>query len=215
MPQRPRPRSSAWALIPEGADLDAARRAAAACRACPLWEGATQVVFGEGPADAEVMLVGEGPGEVEDRTGRPFVGPAGQLLDQALSEAGLARDRIYVTNMVKHFKWVPQGSRRAPKKPSAEEVHACRPWLETELRLVRPRVLVFLGATAAQAMLGADFRVSRQRGQRIEGSPLAPFVLATVHPSSILRTPDEPSRRHAYKSFVADLAVAAEAAGHG
>jgi uracil-DNA glycosylase len=209
MPPRQRPPSPARALIPDNPDLDALRAAAARCTACDLYRNATQTVFGEGTTDAEVMLVGEQPGDAEDRAGRPFVGPAGRLLDQALEEAGIDRDRAYVTNVVKHFKFERRGKLRLHKKPNAEEVHACFPWLEAELRVVQPRVLVLLGATAAQALLGSSFRVSRRRGEFLD-SDLAPRVLATVHPSSILRAPDEEARALAYKGFVADLTVVAQ-----
>jgi uracil-DNA glycosylase len=171
-------------------------------------------VFGEGAPDAVVMLVGEVPGDQEDRQGRPFVGPAGRLLDQALADAGIDREQVYLTNTVKHFKFERRGKVRLHKKPNAEQVHACFPWLEAELQVVRPRVLVLLGATAAQALLGSSFRVSRQRGEFLD-SDLAPRVLATVHPSSILRAPDDQARALAYKGFVADLAVVAEELGHG
>jgi uracil-DNA glycosylase len=203
-----RPPSAAHDLIPERPDLDGLRAAAAGCTACDLHRDATQTVFGEGAGDAEVMLVGEQPGDGEDRAGRPFVGPAGRLLDKALEEAGIDRRRAYVTNVVKHFKFERRGKVRLHKKPNAEQVHACFPWLQAELAVVRPRVLVLLGATAAQALLGASFRVSRQRGELLE-SDLAPQVLATVHPSSILRAPDDEARALAYKGFVADLAVVA------
>lgn len=212
MPSRQRPPSAARDLIPEQPDLDALRSAAAGCTACDLYRDATQTVFGSGAADAEVMLVGEQPGDGEDRAGQPFVGPAGRMLDQALTEAGIDRDLAYVTNVVKHFKFERRGKLRLHKKPSATEVHACFPWLEAELAVVRPRVLVLLGATAAQALLGSSFRVSRQRGEFLD-SDLAPRVLATVHPSSILRAPDEEARALAYKGFVADLAVVAEELG--
>jgi DNA polymerase len=164
----------------------------------------TQTVFGEGPSNARVMLVGEQPGDAEDLAGHPFIGPAGKLLDRALEEAGIDRSVVYVTNVVKHFKWEPRGKRRIHAKPNAAEVGACRPWLETEIALVRPRVLVCLGATAAQALLGRAFKVTRMRGQFVE-SPLAPRVTATVHPSSILRAPDEDARRQEMRQFVADL----------
>jgi DNA polymerase len=209
MPARQRPPSPARDLIPEQPDLGALRSAAAGCTACHLYRDATQTVFGEGSADAEVMLVGEQPGDGEDRAGRPFVGPAGRVLDQGLEEAGIDRELAYVTNVVKHFKFERRGKLRIHKKPNAEEVHACLPWLEAELQVVRPRVLVLLGATAAQALLGSSFRVSRQRGEFLD-SDLAPRVLATVHPSSILRAPDEEARALASKGFVADLAVVAE-----
>jgi DNA polymerase len=189
--------------------LDSLRREAAGCKACPLWERATQTVFGEGPATAELLFVGEQPGDVEDREGKPFVGPAGRLFDEALAEAGIERKRVYVTNAVKHFKWTPRGKRRIHQKPNAAETAACRPWLDGELAAVSPRVLVALGATAAQSLLGRGFRVTRERGVPVE-SDLAPTVVATVHPSSILRAADEDARREAYDAFVADLrAVAA------
>jgi uracil-DNA glycosylase len=179
------------------------REAAAGCQACDLWKGGTQTVFGEGQAKGEVMLIGEQPGDREDIEGRPFVGPAGRLLDQALEQAGIERDKVYVTNVVKHFKWKPRGKRRIHQKPNAEEISACRPWLEGELAAVKPRVIVCLGATAAQALLGRSFRVSRQHGEFVE-SPLAPLVTATFHPSSILRT-DPPEREQAMDELVDDL----------
>jgi DNA polymerase len=210
MPARPPPPSPVEELIPPRPTLKRLRAAAAACRGCGLWRDATQTVFGEGRASAEVVLVGEQPGDSEDRAGRPFVGPAGRLLDRALEEAGIDRRKVYVTNAVKHFKWTRRGKLRLHKKPSAEELRACRPWLDAELRVVRPRVLVCLGATAAQALLGGSFRVTRQRGELVE-SDLAPFVLATVHPSSVLRAPDDASRAAAYEGLVDDLAKVAEA----
>lgn len=180
------------------------RDAAASCRACDLWERATQTVFGEGPTTAKVVMVGEQPGDQEDRAGRPFVGPAGQVLDQALDQAGIDRTLVYVTNAVKHFKWTPRGKRRLHQRPDREEVAACLPWLEAEVALVKPDVLVCLGATAAQALLGPDFRVTRQHGQVLP-STVWPPIMATVHPSSILRAPDEESRQLAMASFVDDL----------
>lgn len=191
-------------MIPANPTLEKLRDTARTCRACDLWERATQTVFGEGVEKARVMLVGEQPGDREDLAGRPFVGPAGWLLDKALAEAGIAREEVYVTNVVKHFKWEPRGKRRIHKKPNQLEITACRPWLEAELAVVRPQVLVCLGATAAQALLGKNFRVTQQRGEKIP-SPLAPFVTATVHPSSILRAPDDESRRRETELFVADL----------
>lgn len=188
-------------------DLVDLAAAAGACRACDLWERASQTVFGAGPATATVMLVGEQPGDVEDREGAPFVGPAGRLLDQALEAAGIARERTYVTNVVKHFKWTPRGKRRLHQSPNAAEQAACRPWLDAELAAVQPEVLVALGATAAKALLGRDFRVSRDRGRFVD-SPLAPRVMATVHPSSILRTDDD-RRTAALQGLVDDLAVVA------
>jgi uracil-DNA glycosylase len=195
-------------LVPERPSLTKLREAAAGCRACPLWKDATQTVFGEGPAKAAVVLVGEQPGDREDQEGRPFVGPAGRVLDDALADAGIDRKQVYVTNAVKHFKWTPRGKRRIHQKPNAEEIAACRPWLDAELAVVKPDVLVALGATAAQALLGRGFRVTRERGAPVD-SDLAPNVVATVHPSSILRARDEAERREAYDAFVADLKVVA------
>ena len=180
------------------------------CKACELYKRGTQTVFGEGPKRATLMLVGEQPGDVEDLAGRPFVGPAGKLLDRALQQAGIERSTVYVTNVVKHFKWEPRGKRRIHAKPNAAEIGACRPWLETEIALVQPRALVCLGATAAQALLGKAFRVSKQRGEFVESS-LASLVMATVHPSSILRARDEHSRRQEMEWFVADLRKLARA----
>jgi uracil-DNA glycosylase len=197
-------------LIPPRPSLPALREAAAGCRACDLWRRGTQTVFGEGARGADVMFVGEQPGNDEDLAGRPFVGPAGKLFDRALAEAGLDRGRAYVTNVVKHFKWEPRGKRRIHAKPNALEITACRPWLEAELAVVKPRLLVCLGATAAQALLGRTFRVSKQRGEFIS-SPLAPRVTATVHPSSILRAPDDETRRTEMERFVEDLRRVAEA----
>jgi DNA polymerase len=177
---------------------------ARACKACELYKLGTQTVFGEGPAKAAVMLVGEQPGDAEDLAGHPFVGPAGRLLDKALEEAGIDRRRVYVTNVVKHFKWEPRGKRRIHAKPNAGEIGACRPWLETEIALIKPRVLVCLGATAAQALLGKSFRVTRQRGEFVQSS-LAPLATATVHPSSILRAPDDQTRQEELRRFVDDL----------
>jgi uracil-DNA glycosylase len=175
------------------------------CRACDLWKNATQTVFGKGGgAHPKLMLIGEQPGNFEDRAGFPFVGPAGKLLDQALERAGIDRRAAYVTNVVKHFKWEPRGKRRIHKKPNAVEIAACRPWLDAEIAAVAPRVIVCLGATAAQALLGKEYRVSKQRGHLVE-SPLAAYVTATVHPSSILRAPNEPDRRREMDRFVEDL----------
>ena len=183
------------------------RKAAAACTACDLHKTGTQTVFGEGSEGAKAMFVGEQPGDQEDKAGKPFVGPAGQLFDQALEEAGIDRQGVYVTNVVKHFKWVARGKRRIHQKPNAAEVAACRPWLEAELEVVKPRVLVCLGATAAQALLGREFRVTRERGRPVE-SDLAENVVATVHPSSILRA-DPADREREYDAFVNDLRVVA------
>ncbi|MGK4006621.1 UdgX family uracil-DNA binding protein [Sorangium sp. So ce1036] len=203
---------TAAALIPSGPSLQSLREAAAGCRACPLWERGTQTVFGEGSARSSVLLVGEQPGDMEDRAGKPFVGPAGQLLDRALEAAGIDRSRAYVTNVVKHFKWEPRGKRRIHQRPDAREIRACLPWLAAEIAVVRPEVVVCLGATAAQALLGSSFRVTRERG-RIVASPLAPRTLATVHPASILRVPDEAARRAELSRFIADLSAAARALG--
>jgi uracil-DNA glycosylase len=174
------------------------------CKACELWKRGTQTVFGEGGADAKVMFVGEVPGDQEDQAGKPFVGPAGNLLNKAFAEAGIDREKIYVTNAVKHFNWEPRGKRRIHKKPSAGEIAACRPWLDAEIERLRPEVIVCLGATAAQALLGKDFRVTQHRGEFVD-SPLAQYVTATVHPSSILRAPDDDARHEEMKRFVADL----------
>jgi DNA polymerase len=197
-------------LIPDRPSMKSLREVARRCRACHLYEHATQTVFGEGPVRPKVMMVGEQPGDAEDLAGHPFVGPAGKLLDRALGEAGIDRKLVYVTNVVKHFKFEPRGKRRILAKPNGAEIAACRPWLETEIALLQPRVLVCLGATAAQALLGRSFKVSRQRGTFVS-SPLAPRVTATVHPSSILRAPDDESRRAEMQLFVRDLErIAAE-----
>jgi uracil-DNA glycosylase family protein len=188
-------------LVPERPSLSKLREAAAGCKACDLWKTGTQTVFGEGTSNAEVMFVGEQPGDQEDQLGKPFVGPAGKVLDQALEEAGIDRSLAYVTNVVKHFKWQARGKRRIHQKPNWREISACRPWLDAELEIVKPRVLVCLGATAAQALLGRDFRVTKRRGEPVE-SELAPVVIATVHPSSILRADDRDAEMAA---FVSDL----------
>jgi uracil-DNA glycosylase len=200
---------SAAGLIPARPTLASLRAAAAACTACPLYANATQTVFGEGDAHASLMVVGETPGDQEDKQGRPFVGPAGRLLDRCLEAAGIDRRRVYVTNAVKHFKWLPRGKKRLHAKPNALEIRACRPWLEAEIALVRPRVLLCLGATAARTLLGPSFRVSVERGRLVKSS-LAPFVLTTVHPSSLLRATDE-LREQEIRHFIADLRKAAEA----
>jgi len=203
------PRSAAD-FIPERPTLSKLREAAKDCRGCHLWKIGTQTVFGEGGRHAPLMLVGEQPGNEEDLSGHPFVGPAGKLLDRALADAGIDRSAVYVTNVVKHFKWEPRGKRRIHKKPNAAEISACRPWLDAEIALVKPRVIVCLGATAAQALLGRQFRVTAHRGAFVP-SPLAPRVLATVHPSSILRAPDDESRHREMKQFTNDLRTAARA----
>ena len=196
--------SSAENLIPKQLTLPSLKEAAADCQACDLWKKGTQTVFGDGRSRSKVMFVGEQPGNEEDLTGKPFVGPAGRLFDSALEEAGIDRKQAYVTNVVKHFKWEPRGKRRIHKKPNAQEISACRPWLEAEIALVKPTIIVALGATAAQALLGPKFRVTKQRGEFIE-STLAPYVMATVHPSSILRAPDDETRHLEYRRFVDDL----------
>lgn len=192
------------AAAPKAKDIEILREEARGCRACDLWQVGTQTVFGEGRQTSKVMMIGEQPGDREDIEGKPFVGPAGKLLDAALAEAGIDRKTVYVTNAVKHFKWEPRGKRRIHKKPNAVEITACRPWLEAEMAAVKPRVIVCLGATAAQALLGNSFRVTQERGKFID-SALAPYVLATVHPSSILRAPDEETREQEMKRFIADL----------
>jgi uracil-DNA glycosylase family protein len=193
----------------ESRSLDELRAEAADCKACDLWKTGTQTVFGEGGEKAEIVFVGEQPGDKEDLAGRPFVGPAGGVLDEGLEAAGIDRSLAYVTNAVKHFKWVARGKRRIHQKPNAAETAACRPWLDAELAVVRPKVLVALGATAAQSLLGRQFRVTKQRGVPVE-SELAPYVLATVHPSSILRQETDEDRATAMKDFVADLKVVAK-----
>jgi uracil-DNA glycosylase family protein len=202
-------KGDAASLIPAKLSWQALHDAALGCQACHLWERATQTVFGEGSARAPLLLVGEQPGNDEDLAGHPFVGPAGRLLDEALERAGIDRKQAYVTNVVKHFKWEPRGKRRIHARPAAPEIAACIPWLTAELLLVKPRVLVCLGATASQALLGRNFRVTQERGKFLE-SKLAPYVMATVHPSSILRAPDAEARRTEMQNFVEDLRVAAK-----
>jgi uracil-DNA glycosylase len=193
-------------LVPERPSLPRLREAAAGCTACELYKTGTQTVFGEGARSAQAMFVGEQPGDQEDKAGKPFVGPAGRLLDEALEDAGIDRTQVYVTNVVKHFKWVARGKRRIHQKPNWQEAAACRPWLDAELAVVEPRVLVCLGATAAQALLGRQFRVTRERGKPVD-SDLAEHVLATIHPSAILRDPE--TREQEYAAFVADLTTVA------
>jgi len=199
------------ATPPDTSSLTEVLAASRECTACHLYKRATQTVFGEGPRGAPIMLVGEQPGDYEDVAAKPFVGPAGKIMDRALEETGIDRTKVYVTNAVKHFKWEPRGKRRIHQKPNSREIAACRPWLEAELRLVKPKLLVCLGATAAHAIFGPSFRVTRERG-KVLSSKLAPRVLATVHPSSLLRQPDEESRQREYKRFVADLRAAVKAA---
>jgi DNA polymerase len=195
-------------FLPPTRTLAALRKAAAGCRGCPLYLRATQTVFGEGPPEARAVLVGEQPGDSEDKQGRPFVGPAGRILDKALAEVGLDRDRVYLTNAVKHFTFEERGKARIHKKPRGGDVRACKPWLAEELDVIKPDVVVILGATAAQSLMGPSFRVTRERGKPIP-SAVAPVVVATAHPSAVLRAPDEDSRHEAYRALVADLAVVA------
>jgi uracil-DNA glycosylase family protein len=199
------------ATPPDTSILSEVRGASRECTACHLYKRATQTVFGEGPKDAAIMLVGEQPGDYEDVAGKPFVGPAGKIMDRALEEAGIDRSHVYVTNAVKHFKWEPRGKRRIHKKPNSREIAACRPWLEAEMRLVKPQLVVCLGSTAGQAFFGPSFRVTRERG-KVLSSKLAPKVVATVYPSSLLRQPDEESREREYDRFVVDLRAAVKAA---
>jgi len=208
MPKRP-PKTAAE-FIPDRPSLSSARAASKACRACDLWKRGTQTVFGEGGRKAELLFVGEQPGDAEDLAGRPFVGPAGKLLDRVLADVGIDRTTVYVTNVVKHFKWEPRGKRRIHKKPNASEIAACRPWLDTEIALVQPRAIVCLGATAAQALLGRQFKLTAHRGAFVP-SGLAPLVLATVHPSSILRAPDADTRHRETERFADDLRLVARA----
>ena len=216
---------SAAPFVPGTTSIRALRAAAPGCRGCDLYKTATQVVFGAGPAKARVMMVGEQPGDQEDRQGAPFVGPAGAMLDKALEDAGIPRSEVYLTNAVKHFKWEPRGKRRIHKKPRISEIKACRPWLEAELRAVKPQILVCLGATAAQSVMGSQFKLMQNRGKVLSPAPgpngpglpgkglALPVeqVVATIHPSAVLRAPDAEGRRAAYESLVADLKVVAKA----
>jgi len=201
------------APVPLHPSLPKLRESSKDCRACDLWKRGTQTVFGEGAPHARIMFVGEQPGDKEDLEGRPFVGPAGLILDKALDEAGIDRTQVYVTNAVKHFKWEPRGKRRIHKKPNSLEIAACRPWLDAEIEVVRPEVIVCLGATAAQALLGNKFRVTQRRGEMIP-SELGPLITATVHPSSILRAPDDETRHREMRLFVADMKKIAAALSH-
>jgi uracil-DNA glycosylase family protein len=203
---------SAAPFVPNTTNIGRLGTAAQKCKGCDLYKNATQAVFGEGPQQAHVMFVGEQPGDQEDLQGKPFVGPAGALLDKALADAGIPRNDVYVTNAVKHFKWEPRGKRRIHKKPRMSEIKACRPWLEAELRAVQPTVLVCLGASAAQAVLGSQFKLMQNRGQ-VQTSPLAERVVATIHPSAVLRAPDSEGRRQAYQMLVDDLTVVARMLG--
>jgi DNA polymerase len=202
--------NDATPFLPDRSSLKALREASAVCRGCHLWRGATQTVFGEGRKGSRVMLVGEQPGDKEDKAGEPFVGPAGRELDRGLEAAGIDRAEAYVTNMVKHFKFEERGRRRIHQTPKRFEIDACRPWLDEELKVVKPEALVLLGATAAKALLGSSFRVTQHRGELLD-SELAPIVTATIHPSAILRGPDEASRQEEREAFAEDLRVVAEA----
>jgi DNA polymerase len=206
------PARSAADFLPAERTLPAMAEAAQGCRGCDLYANATQAVIGQGRPGADVMLIGEQPGDREDREGAPFVGPAGKLLDTALERAGIDRDEVYLTNAVKHFKWEPRGKRRIHKKPNTEEIRACNPWLQAELNVVKPKVIVCLGATAAQAVIGRGFRVTQHRGEFVD-TPLEPLVTATVHPSSILRAQDDGTRRSEMEAFVRDLRTVATAIG--
>jgi uracil-DNA glycosylase len=196
-------------FLPASRDYHSLNEAAQTCQGCDLYKFATQTVFGEGPVRARIVLIGEQPGDEEDIKGHPFVGPAGRLLDRALEDAGIDRKTVYLTNVVKHFKWKPRGKRRLHEKPRASEIAACQPWLRAELELVRPQILVCLGATAAQNLLGKDFRITKMRGKWIE-SPLAERVIATYHPSAVLRAPDDETRARQYEELVLDLKTAAQ-----
>jgi uracil-DNA glycosylase family protein len=203
---------TAAAFLPPKHDLTSLREAAKYCEGCPLYARATQTVFGAGPARADIVMVGEQPGDAEDRAGEPFVGPAGRLLDQMLEEAGIPRKKVYVTNAVKHFKWEPRGKRRLHSKPSSREIFACRPWLEAELEAIKPELLVLLGATAAQSLLGKEFRITKSRGQPLE-SPWAVWTIATYHPSAVLRAMDQPDGEEIKENFLSDLRLVAKKLG--
>ena len=202
--------STARPFLPAQPDLPNLREAAEACQGCDLYEKATQTVFGEGPEKAVMVVIGEQPGDQEDQVGRPFVGPAGRLLDRALAEAGISRQQVYVTNAVKHFKWVARGTRRLHDKPRRSEIMACRPWLEAEISTIHPRIVVCLGATAAQSLMGTSFKITQERGKVLK-TEWAPLLLATIHPSALLRILDESERHQAFADFVADLKQAADA----
>jgi DNA polymerase len=203
--------SSAAEFVPRTTKLPVLRKAAGACEGCDLYCHATQTVFGAGPADAVAMFVGEQPGDQEDRAGQPFVGPAGRLLDEALAQVGIDRALCYVTNAVKHFKFIPRGTRRIHSKPSSREIAACKPWLQAEVEIVKPHMVIALGATAAQAMMGPKFRITKSHGELIKDTQWAPVFMATIHPSAVLRMPDRDLREEARRQFLADLKIAAKA----
>jgi uracil-DNA glycosylase family protein len=205
----PKPLRTAEEFIPARASLSVLRDSAKDCTACHLYKLGTQTVFGEGDKHARVVFVGEQPGDKEDLAGRPFVGPAGKLLDSALEAAGIDRNETYVTNIVKHFKWEPRGKRRIHKKPNAMEIAACRPWFDAEVKALKPEIVICLGATAAQALLGRDFKVTQRRGEVIADSSIAPLLMATIHPSAILRAPDDETRHEEMRRFIGDLKIAA------
>jgi DNA polymerase len=204
---------TAEVYLPERITLPALREAAETCRGCPLYKTGTQTVFGEGRRDARVLMIGEQPGDQEDKAGAPFVGPAGRILDDALAEVGIDRHDVYVTNAVKHFKWEPKGTRRIHSKPNAREIQACKPWLSAELQVVKPQMVICLGATAAQALMGKDFRITKSRGEIFRDTQYAPWLMATAHPSSILRMPSPEDREAARRAFVEDLRIAAHELG--
>jgi uracil-DNA glycosylase family protein len=210
MAKRASPFPGAEKFMPERIALPTLREASKGCQGCDLYKTGTQTVFGEGPKSAFVMFVGEQPGDQEDRAGKPFVGPSGQVLDETLEKVGIDRTETYVTNTVKHFKWEPRGKRRIHAKPNAREIEACVPWLKAEVEAVRPFILVPMGATAGQAILGKEFRVTQERGKAIHDSPWAPCIIATVHPSSILRMPDEAAREQAMRAFEQDMRIVAK-----
>ena len=200
---------SAADFLPPDRSLENLRAAAKSCRGCDIYKNATQTVFGEGPQEASVIFVGEQPGDYEDRSGHPFVGPAGRMFDKALAEARLPREQVYVTNAVKHFKWTPRGKRRLHGKPNSREIFACRPWLEAELETIKPEILVLLGATAAQSLMGLQFRITKQRGEPME-TDWAPWTLATYHPSALLRSIDQPGGEQLRADFLSDLRLVAK-----
>jgi uracil-DNA glycosylase family protein len=213
MPTKLAPYPTAVAFLPKTLTLPALHRAAESCKGCPLYKNGTQTVFGQGRPTARIVMIGEQPGDQEDHAGKPFVGPAGKILDDALAEVGIDRDEVYVTNAVKHFKWTPKGKRRIHSKPTSREISACMPWLQAELQVIQPQMVVCLGATAAQTLMGKDFRITKSRGEIFRDTPHAPWLMATAHPSSILRAPSDDDREKAYRAFVEDLSTAAKEIG--